>query len=116
MGLNHWGQSDNAADFKYSLEKKLWEIVLITTETQREIQDLIDSELLDEANNYNTPGAINIALLVEDGIIPLEALSPNQKDYIATKLGKYIKTWDPKHKEDLKRLRKLFTSSKTRVK
>ena len=108
IGLSHWGQSDNAADFKYIFEKKLWEIVLLSSETQHELWDLIDAELIDEANEYNTPGAINIALLVEDGVIPLKALSANQKHYIVEKLDKYIKAWDPKHKEDLRRLKKLF--------
>ena len=53
MGLNHWVESDNAADFRYVL-----------------IQNMLEEckkEVVHETNEYNTDGCINIALLLEDG-------------------------------------------------
>lgn len=53
MGLNNWGESDNAADFDFTIGDVL--------------NKLIAKELKDQANSYNTCGAVNIALLIEDG-------------------------------------------------
>lgn len=53
MGLNGWEESDNAAAFDITLEEVL--------------NKLITKELKDQSNSYNTCGAVNIALLIEDG-------------------------------------------------
>ena len=110
MGLSHWADSDNAADFKSELETRLWEIVLSNTDTQREIKNLIDSELSDEANKYNTPGPINIALLVEADIIPKSVLTKKQVQLILQKLKRYRETYKPSLHKDLDRLIKTMES------
>ena len=69
MGLNHWGESDGAADFVYTYKEA-------TTMAKR--RKLIDTELKDFANNYNTPGSVNIALAIEGGILRKEDLTEVQ--------------------------------------
>ena len=53
MGLDSWVESDCAADFRSELVDTLY-------------KQTID-ELENKANQYNTPGYINVALLLEDG-------------------------------------------------
>src|SRR3990167_1114815 len=54
MGLLHWVESDECADFRYTILKT--------------VSELCEKELKNKANEYNTPGWVNIALLVEDGM------------------------------------------------
>ena len=69
MGMSHWNDSDGAADFVYIYKKA-------TTPAQR--RKVIDTELKDFANSYNTPGSVNIALAMEDGIVRKTDLNANQ--------------------------------------
>lgn len=84
MGLDSWGESDNAAGFKSSLEEAVGE--------------LFDSEIQDEANSYNTPGSVNIGLLIEDGVLPIRLLKPSQINILKDKLKVLIK--DSSKKDD----------------
>jgi hypothetical protein len=52
MGLSHWSLSDNAFDFR---------VRLLATMAKS-----LAKELLEDANCYNTPGYINVALVMED--------------------------------------------------
>ncbi len=49
MGLNHWGQSDEAADFREALALH--------------VNSAFMKELKNESNMYNTPGWLNALLL-----------------------------------------------------
>ena len=96
MGLNSSGESDNAADFVFIYKKA-------KTKTQR--RQLIDSELKDFANNYNTPGSVNIALAMEDGIVRGDDLTAKQLNRLRELLAdlklksssKYREEWDDEY-------------------
>jgi len=51
MGINHWVESDGAADFHHTLGTA--------------ISKLAQKEMKDEANQYNTPGWLNILLILK---------------------------------------------------
>jgi len=53
MGLNHWVESDGAADFRYALIQSMLK--------------MCKDEAVRKTNEYNTDGCINVALLLEDG-------------------------------------------------
>lgn len=61
MGLSHWNDSDNAADFVSAFKK--------TIPDEKQMLGCIKQEFKNGANTYNTPGFINVALMVEDGIL-----------------------------------------------
>jgi hypothetical protein len=67
MGLSYWGDSDGAADFRFTLqdvfEKNLKKGQKALTKA---VRNLIREELKDEGNSYNTDGGVNIALVMED--------------------------------------------------
>ena len=54
MGLGHWSESDDAADFRGSL--------------QEAIMKLTRKQLGHKANEFNTSGDINIAFMIADGL------------------------------------------------
>ena len=85
MGLNHWGESDNASGFVYTLEETLAKTAKEPlAEQKRMIRLKVNEELRNEANEYNTPGAINIALVVEaerDEELRAPALKLQQGDW-----------------------------------
>lgn len=65
MGLSHWGESDNASGFRYTLQecfKKNKEKKLL----KAAVRKLVMKELKDEGNSYNTSGPVNIALVMEN--------------------------------------------------
>lgn len=65
MGLNSWGESDNAADFDFTIGDVL--------------NKLITKELKDQGNSYNTCGAVNIALLIESGRLSVAQFSKQNR-------------------------------------
>ena len=58
MGLSHWAESDGAADFRFVLQK--------AKGNKARLEKLIATELKYFANEYNTPGFLNIALVIAD--------------------------------------------------
>lgn len=52
MGLGHWVESDNAADFHHVLESA--------------IRSAFSKELKNRANEYNTPGWVNALLIFKE--------------------------------------------------
>ena len=89
MGLDSWGESDNAAGLKYTIDKIMFgsdndkwkdqyemsdedvaKLYAKKTAKQKEaIKKLLKKEIKGMANSYNTDGFVNIALLMEAGII-----------------------------------------------
>src|SRR3990167_3591517 len=67
MGLGHWVESDNAAGFRWSLIRRLMD------ETKKELKD--------KANEYNTPGFINVAFMIEEGTYDFIQEYEIQEDY-----------------------------------
>jgi len=64
MGLSHWVESDGAADFRYDLQK------VLKTNDKKKLRNVIKKELKDGGNCYNTPGPINMALVMEtEGVV-----------------------------------------------
>lgn len=111
MGMNHWEESDNAADFVTSYKEA-------TTLTKR--RTLLDEELKNFANFCNTPGSVNIALAMEDGIVRKTDLTAKQLNKLSELLtdlklkssAKFKKEWDGEsnrlvHNEAYKRLLKV---------
>jgi hypothetical protein len=68
MGLACWQDSDMAADFHSDIEE-------CGKDAEKAVK-MFAKELGNDANCYNTPGCVNIALVVEDGILD----SFNKKD------------------------------------
>ncbi|MEI6598062.1 MAG: hypothetical protein WCL22_03375 [bacterium] len=68
--MDHWQESDGAADFVFVYKEA-------TTMAKR--RKIIDTELKDFANNYNTPGSVNIALAMEDGIVRKDDMTETQR-------------------------------------
>ena len=112
MGMDHWQESDGAADFVFVYKEA-------TTMSKR--RKIIDTELKDFANNYNTPGSVNIALAMEDGIVRKDDLTAKQTNKLRELLAdlkmkssaKYRDEWNNedgrlKHHEAYKRLLKLI--------
>lgn len=61
MGLESYVESDNASDFHWLVKKNLKNI--------GKTVKMFETELKNSANCYNTPGPVNIALTIEDGIL-----------------------------------------------
>ena len=89
FGLKHWKDSDNAADFVWSLKK--------TTEEQK--KKLISSELKDDSNCFNTPGCVNVTLAIEGGELDVKILTAQHKIKIKSSLKSLIKTSSKKTEE-----------------
>jgi hypothetical protein len=58
MGLSHWVESDGASDFRFVLQE--------AKGNKAKLKKLIATELKDFANEYNTPGFLNVALVIAD--------------------------------------------------
>lgn len=100
MGLSHWALSDNAADFRGGL---------LATMTK-----MLAKELKETANEYNTPGYINVALIMEDKTI-FGTMEENDRSYFYRVTHDTIKmltatinsdAWGNEHKKSLKRMKK----------
>lgn len=64
FGLNHWIDSDSAAGLHIAVVEEFHRHrARLPLKTR--IRRLVDQELKDMANEYNTPGFINLALLLE---------------------------------------------------
>ena len=66
MGIGHWVDSDGAADFRATLLETIEKHSSARPAIQKTfVQRVIAKELKDFANEYNTPGFLNIALCLE---------------------------------------------------
>jgi len=65
MGLSNWVESDGAADFRYVLQNQFEKFAKDPAALKRAVRAVVDLELKDMANNWNTPGYVNLALLIE---------------------------------------------------
>ena len=67
MGLSSWVESDCAAGFRYGLQEQFSEFNGHKDEKRlkTDIRCCVDKELADMANEYNTPGYLNLALCIE---------------------------------------------------
>lgn len=91
MGMNHWEESDGAADFVFIYKKA-------TTMAKR--RKIIDTELKDFANSYNTPGSVNIALAMEDGIVRKDDLTAKQTNKLRELLADLKLKSSSKYREE----------------
>jgi hypothetical protein len=116
--INHWVASDGAADFRAGLIQTLEQ----TTEAKRTkaVRTEVSKELQDMANDYNTPGYLNLALCLEvegkdkgyDEELPVfsHRLTTAQLKKTVKLFDQEIPHWNPEHKPRLKELRKLVAN------
>lgn len=100
MGLDHWCSSDNAADFRGGLLDTMAEA--------------LEKELKETANCYNTPGFINVALVMEDKTL-FGKIEKHDRSYFYEVAQETIKMlegaiadpdWANGHRRSLKRMKK----------
>lgn len=117
FGLKHWVESDGAADFRYTLLRALAKKQAGARKAA--VRKLVDKELKDMANCYNTPGFINLALCLEvegndassyDEEFPnglpvfSDLLTAAQLRKTEKLFSKHLKGWDPDFTDRLKEL------------
>jgi hypothetical protein len=64
MGLSHWAESDNAADWRHTLQNCFENFT--GKKLKAEVRRLVMKEVKDMDNRYNTDGPVSIALVMED--------------------------------------------------
>ena len=74
MGLNHWQESDNAAGFQSTLVELFTKYGRRPVDLKKRVRMLVDIQLDDMANGFNTPGFVNVALCIEVQGVPQEDL------------------------------------------
>jgi len=73
FGLSHWADSDEAADFRHTLLQALNKK---SKAAQKQVVNrVVEKELDNMANCYNTPGFVNLALCME-----VEGMDANRWD------------------------------------
>ena len=117
FGLKHWGESDETADFRWSLLNALARKQAGARKAA--VRKLVDMELKDMANCYNTPGFINLALCLEvegndassyDEEFPnglpvfSDLLTVAQLRKTEKLFSKHLQEWDPDFTDRLKEL------------
>lgn len=123
FGLASWVESDAAADFRYVLQQQFHKFGGDEKKLKRAIQNVVENELDDMANAYNTPGFVNLALCLED---EGGENDPNYSDGLSV-FSKYltiaqlrradrlftqeIPVWDVGHRPRLKELHKVITKT-----
>ena len=65
LSLLHWVDSDNAADFRHILQEQFTEFAKDPAALKRAVRGVVSHELKDMANDFNTPGFVNLALVME---------------------------------------------------
>lgn len=115
MGLNHWVESDNAADFVFMLNRLAGNQEVMPSTKRRDTQSLIEEEMEDGVNEWNTPGYLNIALAMEEeGKMYGEEWTPkfshlltlHQLRRISSRLDSLSKNWQ-EEKYRVKELKKM---------
>lgn len=65
MGISHWVESDNAADFRGNLVAELNYDGKGKIPVKTRVRNLVSTELKTSDNEWNTPGFLNLALVLE---------------------------------------------------
>lgn len=78
MGLESWIDSDRAADLRRTIEDKIFK--------KESVSSIIDKEIEDRCNCYNTEGCVNLALLLEDGILAKDYITKKQVSAVRNRL------------------------------
>jgi hypothetical protein len=128
MGLSSWVESDNAADFRYTLQKQFEKFAKDPAALKRAVRAVVDNELKDMANDYNTPGMVNLALVLEaegdpgnpkydDPGLPVfsNLLTVVQLQKASKLFVQEMPQWNPEHKSRLKQLHEVITSALRRA-
>jgi hypothetical protein len=66
MGLSSWIESDEAAGFRFTLQQMFEKFGKSPAKLKLAIRKETSRELKNMANAYNTPGFVNLALVLED--------------------------------------------------
>ena len=102
-GIGHWHESDNAADTCHRFEDQFKGHF-----SKKTVTAFVEKHLLKKDNAYNTPGFIDVALLLEDNKIPIVHVNKST----LKKLDKMLDRWasDPQFKKDIDRMKKFLQS------
>lgn len=121
FGLRKWVESDEAADFRWVLQQQFKKFGKDKKKLKLAIRKVVEDELDNMANEWNTPGFINLALCIES-----EGEPPNEEwedpglpkfSHLLTVahlkranrlFTREIPEWDAKLRPDLKRLHKVI--------
>lgn len=123
MGLSSWVESDGAADFRYVLQQQFKKFGKDQTDARLKeaLRNVVDNELDDMANCYNTPGFVNLALCIEaegdegdpeydDPGLPVfsKYLTAEQLKRASRLFKNNIPDWDTEHRSRLIELHKVI--------
>jgi len=118
--IDHWVASDGASDFRWTLIQAFGVALMPEAERKTNVRKVVTKELADMANNYNTPGYLNLALCLEvegkdkgyDEELPVfsHLLTTAQLRKADRLFTKEIPHWNPKHRPRLKQLHKVITT------
>jgi hypothetical protein len=124
MGLSSWVESDGAADFRYVLQQQFKKFAKDPAALKRAVREVVDLELKDMANEYNTPGMVNLALCIEgeddpgdpefdDAGLPVfsNLLTVPQLKKASKLFVQEMPHWNPEHKSRLKELHQVIVKA-----
>jgi len=124
MGLSSWVESDGAADFRHVLQKQFEKFAKYPPGLKRAIREVVSLELKDMANEYNTPGMVNLALCIESEGDPGDAeyedpglpvfstmLTIPQLQKASRLFVQEMPGWNPEHKPRLKELHQVIVKA-----
>jgi hypothetical protein len=123
-GLSHWVNSDGAADFRYILQQQFKRFAKDKKKLKLAIRKVVDKELDDMANEWNTPGMVNLALCMEvedtddykyedDSGLPVfsKYLTVTQLKRASRLFTTEIPKWDKRHRNRLRKLQKVIDNA-----
>jgi hypothetical protein len=124
MGLSSWVDSDNAADFRYVLQQQFKKFAKDPAALKRAVREVVDLELKDMANDFNTPGMVNLALCIEsegdlgnpeyeDPGLPVfsNLLTVAQLQKASKLFVQEMPHWSPGHQGRLKEMRQVIVKA-----
>ncbi len=80
-GLDCTGDSDMASDLKYTLT---------VSKSREKFPKILAKEIKEDNGGYNTSGAVNIALCMEEGVIFREDMLPETYKLLVSKLKELV--------------------------
>ena len=122
IGINSWIDSDNAAGFASELERE-FKRSKTGGAWRTKVRSMVRKELAQTDNQFNTPGWLNVALVLEaegevgDTSIPLfsKLLTEHQYDRLLADLRREAPEWDRSFQPRLKELRRLVARLRRKV-
>lgn len=123
-GIKSWLDSDNAADFVSELETAFARCRKRKTSWRTSVRRLVQAEMKEWDNEFNTPGWLNVALALEaEGVkdefysVPVfsELLTERQYDLLLGYFDREMPEWNRTFRPRLKQLRDMVVTLRRRV-